>query len=69
MEEGTITTAFDMRVQNKVDRYHLLLEVIEKLGLKEDKLVKEIEEKLSYHKQYIAEYGVDMPEIENWKWQ
>ena len=67
-EEGTITTAFDMRVQNEIDRYHLLLEVIELLGLDEKELVKELNDKLSFHKKYIAEYGTDMPEIENWKW-
>ncbi len=68
-EEGTITTAFDMRVQNKIDRYHLLLEIIEKLKINDAKLVKEIKEKLKKHKEYIAEFGVDMPEVEDWKWE
>ena len=71
MEEGTITTAFDMRVQNKIDRYHLLLAVLEKLNLTEKKkdLVIEIEKTLKKHKRYIATYGVDMPEVADWKWE
>ena len=70
-EEGTITTAFDMRVQNCVDRYHLLLDVISILGLeeKESALIEEINDKLKKHKKYIARYGVDMPEVANWKWE
>lgn len=67
-EEGTITTAFDMRVQNEIDRYHLLLNIIKVLGLKEEKLEIQLKEKLAFHKKYIAEFGVDMPEIENWQW-
>ncbi len=68
-EEGTITTAFDMRVQNEIDRFHLLLEIIEKLNIDDKKLVNEIKAKLIEHKKYIAEFGVDMPEIENWEWE
>lgn len=70
-EEGTITTAFDMRVQNKIDRYHLLLSVLDKLNLTEieSELIKTLEKTLEKHKKYIAEYGVDMPEIANWKWK
>ncbi len=68
-EEGTITTAFDMRVQNEIDRFHLFADVIDKLGIKDRKLTEMIEEKLNKHKSYIAEYGVDMPEIENWQWK
>lgn len=69
-EEGSITTSFDMRVQNEVDRYHLLLDVIDKLGLakKESALVEEIHETLKKHKRYIARYGIDIPEVENWQW-
>ncbi len=70
-EEGTITTAFDMRVQNKIDRYHLFLSVLEKLNLTEKRqdLVKLMNDKLEKHKKYISRYGQDMPEIENWKWK
>ncbi|MBO5394464.1 MAG: phosphoketolase family protein [Clostridia bacterium] len=70
-EEGSITTAFDMRVRNGVDRYHLLLDTIKILGLeeKESQLVDEINKKLKKHKTYIAKYGVDMPEVANWQWK
>lgn len=59
-----------MRVQNKIDRYHLLLSVLDALNLKSKnrKLVNEIEKTLKEHKSYIAEYGVDMPEVADWKW-
>ena len=68
-EEGCITTAFDMRVRNEVDRYHLLLDVIKQLGLEKEKaeLVADINKTLEKHKRYIAKYGVDMPEVANWK--
>ena len=70
-EEGTITTPFDMRVQNEIDRFHLLMDVVDKLGLKskEKKLVNLIDEKLQEHNAYISEYGVDLPEIADWTWK
>ena len=69
-EEGAITTRFDMRVKNKVDRFNLLLSVISALGLtdKQQDTIKEINEMLDKHVKYIAKYGVDMPEIEDWQW-
>jgi xylulose-5-phosphate/fructose-6-phosphate phosphoketolase len=70
-EEGTITTPFDMRVQNEIDRFHLVLSAIENLpslGSKGDYLCQLMRDKLVEHKQHIAEYGVDLPEISNWKW-
>lgn len=69
IEEGTITTHFDMCVQNKIDRYNLVLTALKYLDLKnKDKVINEINEKLEKHKKYIKKYGVDTPEIENWKW-
>ncbi len=71
VEEGSITTPFDMRVQNEIDRYHLVLEVcnmVPNLGSKGVYLSKLMKEKLVEHKEYIHEYGVDMPEVANWKW-
>ena len=71
VEEGSITTPFDMRVQNEIDRYHLVLEVcnmVPNLGSKGVYLSKLMREKLVEHKEYIHEYGVDMPEVANWKW-
>ena len=70
-EEGTITTAFDMRVQNKVDRYHLVIKALKYLNVPQklkNEIIKDCENKLAEHKKYAYEYGVDMPEIQNWKW-
>ena len=71
-EEGTITTPFDMRVQNEIDRYHLVIDAIKylpKLGNKGSSLVEWCKTKLVEHKAYIEENGIDMPEIVNWKWE
>ena len=71
IEEGTITTPFDMRVRNEIDRYHLVLDVIEKLNLnkKHKETVKKMKEKLKKHKKYIEEKGIDTEEIRNWTWK
>lgn len=72
MEEGSITTPFDMRVQNEIDRFHLVIEVcklVPNLGSKGIYLRKLMNEKLIEHKEYIHEYGIDMPEIREWKWK
>lgn len=72
VEEGTITTSFDMRVKNKIDRYHLLKQIANVVKIPtatRNKIVKEMDEKLKEHKEYIYEYGVDTPEILNWKFQ
>jgi xylulose-5-phosphate/fructose-6-phosphate phosphoketolase len=70
-EEGTVTTAFDIRVQNELDRFHLVQEVIDRLphfGTKRDYLKQMVQNKLIEHKLYIDKYGQDMLEILNWKW-
>ena len=69
-EEGTITTPFDMRVLNKIDRFHLVIEAIRKLDLGDEgqKVILKMEEKLRKHHDYIRENGVDMPEVAQWKW-
>lgn len=71
IEEGTITTAFDMRVQNKIDRFNLVLDALkylEQLGDKRAKVEEWCKNKLIEHKEYIHEYGTDLDEIKNWEW-
>ena len=71
-EEGTITTPFDMRVQNELDRYHLVIDAIKylpNLGNRGSSLVQECKNKLIEHKEYINMYGKDMEEVINWKWE
>lgn len=71
LEEGTITTPFDMRVQNEIDRYHLVMDALKYLpglGNRSSELYQMCKEKLVEHKAYIREFGQDMEEIRNWKW-
>lgn len=71
-EEGTITTPFDMRVQNEIDRFHLVKNVLRWLpqfSARTAHLVQEMNDKLVEHEQYIHEYGIDLPEIRDWKWR
>ena len=70
-EEGTTTTPFDMVVRNDLDRFHLVADVIDRVA----KLTPvaayaklDIENKLTEHRHYIMEHGIDTPEIRNWKW-
>ena len=69
-EEGTITTPFDMRVQNEIDRYHIVLDVLKYVEKEnEDKLRDYCLKMLEKHYGYIREYGIDMPEVVNFKWK
>jgi xylulose-5-phosphate/fructose-6-phosphate phosphoketolase len=70
-EEGTITTPFDMTVLNDLDRFHLVMDAIDRLPQCGDKgvhLKQQLQDKLIEHRQYINKNGQDMPEIRNWKW-
>jgi len=70
-EEGTITTQFDMTVLNDLDRFHLVMDTIDRLpqtGEAGAALKRQLQDKLIEHKQYIEEHGQDMPEIRNWTW-
>lgn len=71
-EEGTITTYFDMKVLNELDRFHLVLAVLRRmpeLGETGNVLARAMEDKLALHHDYIREHGVDMPEVLEWKWE
>ena len=69
-EEGAITTAFDMRVLNEIDRYHLTKLVLNAVNPKKyEKILKLMDDKLTRHRAYIEKYGQDLPEIRNWKWK
>ena len=71
-EEGTITTPFDVRVQNDIDRFHLVIEALRhlpQLGNRGAYLYQKMRNKLVQHKQFIHEYGVDLPEVSGWKWE
>ena len=70
-EEGTITTPFDMTVLNDLDRFHLVMDTIDRVpqtGNKGQALMQQLKAKLIEHKQYIDTNGEDLPEIRNWKW-
>ncbi len=70
-EEGTTTTPFDMCVLNDIDRFHLVSDVIDRVRQRSSRAAyakQAIRERLLEHKQYIAKYGADMPEISGWKW-
>ena len=59
-----------MRVLNKIDRYHLVIDMVKSLnlGFKGEEVIKEMQDNLNKHHEYIREYGVDMPEISEWTW-
>jgi xylulose-5-phosphate/fructose-6-phosphate phosphoketolase len=70
-EEGTTTTPFDMVVLNRLDRFHLAMDVIERvpgLGSKAAHVTQHFRENLIEHRNYVNENGEDMPEIQNWSW-
>ena len=70
-EEGTITTPFDMRVQNSIDRFDLVIDTVKRLpqlGNRGAFLIQLMKDKLVEHSQYIIANGCDLPEIRDWKW-
>jgi xylulose-5-phosphate/fructose-6-phosphate phosphoketolase len=71
-EEGTTTTPFDMVVRNDLDRFHLVMDVIDrvpKLGYRAGYLRQLMRGKLTEHKQYVVRRGEDLPEVRDWVWQ
>jgi xylulose-5-phosphate/fructose-6-phosphate phosphoketolase len=70
-EEGTITTAFDIRVQNELDRFHRVQDVVDRLpnrGTQGAYVKQMVQDTLIERKLYIDAHGEDLPEIRNWKW-
>ena len=70
-EEGTTTTPFDMVVRNDLDRFHLVMDVIDRvpqLGPKAAYVKQELRDRLIDHKEYIEKHGDDIPEIRDWSW-
>jgi xylulose-5-phosphate/fructose-6-phosphate phosphoketolase len=71
MEEGTTTTPFDMVVRNRLDRFHLVADVIDRvpgLGTAAVYVKQAMHDKLIDHEQYIVRHGKDMPEVAGWRW-
>jgi xylulose-5-phosphate/fructose-6-phosphate phosphoketolase len=70
-EEGSTTTPFDMTVLNQLDRFHLAGDVADRVARLRPvnaHFKQQLRNKLVEHKQYVREYGDDMPEIRDWKW-
>ena len=72
IEEGTTTTPFDMVVLNRLDRFHLAMDVIDRvpgLSSRAAHAKQQFRDKLIEHRHYVDEHGEDMPEIQNWRWR
>ena len=70
-EEGTTTTPFDMVVLNDMDRFHLVMDVIDRvpgLGQRAARLRQHMVDKRAEHRAYIREHGEDLPEVRDWVW-
>ena len=71
MDEGTTTTPFDMVVLNRLDRFHLMSDVIDRVPSLRGAAAyaqQAIRDKLVEHKRYTTAHGIDMPEIRDWRW-
>ncbi|GEL13558.1 xylulose-5-phosphate phosphoketolase [Lapidilactobacillus concavus DSM 17758] len=69
-ENGDITTPFDMRVLNQLDRFNLSKEAaLDVYGTKAAQFAQKMDDKVAYHNAYIREYGDDMPEVTEWQWE
>jgi xylulose-5-phosphate/fructose-6-phosphate phosphoketolase len=72
MEEGTTTTPFDMVVLNRLDRFHLVADVIDRvpgLAARLGRLKASLDDRLAEHEAYITEHGDDLPDIRDWRWE
>lgn len=69
-ENGDITTSFDIRQLSEMDRFHISISMAKAANLdNKEEFIKEMEEKLDYHRKYIKEVGTDIPEVKNWRWE
>ncbi len=71
MEEGSTTTPFDMVVRNRLDRFHLVCDVIDRvpsLGAAAAHVKQAMHDKLTEHLHYVCDHGIDMPEVLDWRW-
>lgn len=74
LEEGTTTTPFDMLVLNKMDRFQLVIDVLERTpGLLDDESARQLREDMyamhARHHDWIRTYGEDLPEVRHWRWE
>ncbi|MFZ2125251.1 MAG: phosphoketolase family protein [Candidatus Saccharimonadales bacterium] len=76
IESGSTTTPFDMHARNKTSRYHLIIAIFERLsdiGRITEKeatdIIAKYNQKLDDNVEYIKKYGIDTPEIDNWRWK
>jgi len=71
-EEGTITTPFDMTVLNDLDRFHLIMDIIDRVPAAASTglwLKERMKDKLIEHRRYICVHGEDLPEVRDWRWE
>jgi xylulose-5-phosphate/fructose-6-phosphate phosphoketolase len=70
-EEGTVTTPFDMLVRNDMDRFHLVMDVIDRvpgLGTRAAHVRQHMVDERTRHQHFTRTFGEDLPEVQNWKW-
>ena len=70
-EEGTTTTPFDMVMMNEIDRYHLVMDVIDRvpgLGSRAARVRQEMQDTRRRARQWTREHGDDLPEVREWRW-
>ncbi|MFJ8948744.1 phosphoketolase [Streptomyces sp. NPDC102381] len=70
-ESGTTTTPFDMVVRNDLDRYRLVMDVIDRvpgLAVRATAVRQTMADARTRHRAWIREYGTDLPEVANWSW-
>lgn len=75
-EEGTTTTPFDMHVQNRTSRFHLVIQTCEKMAARNPRIAARAEElmrkykaKVKQHREFIKEFGMDPPEVAKWRFR